>query len=67
MSSGANITPDIQRKFEELKEKTIHLFSTLCEPRGDSMFDSFRKEIKKINIVSRKGGKMTRKKRRQIK
>lgn len=65
MSSNAKITPDITSKFEELKEKTIGLFNSLCEPRGDATFDKFRKDIEAIKIQPRKGGKMTRKKKRR--
>lgn len=66
MSSSAKITPEIKTKFEDLKEETIKLFNTLCEPKGNAIFDKFRTDVKAIKIIeSRKGGKMTRRKTRR--
>ncbi|NDB83813.1 MAG: hypothetical protein EB127_13975 [Alphaproteobacteria bacterium] len=70
MSSNVKqLRGEIQSEFLKLKENTIKLFNTLCEPKGDLQFDKFRADIKAINLVHpRKGGRMTRrKKRKQLK
>lgn len=69
MSSSAKITPEIKTKFEDLKEETIKLFNTLCEPKDNAIFDKFKADVKAIKIVGpRKGGKITRRKpRRRLK